>query len=170
MNEHRGILNRLQWMQDAYGLTAADRVLQKTPFSFDVSVWELFWPLMTGARLVVATPGGHRDNAYLARLIAGERITVLHFVPSMLQLFLEEPGVEECRSLCDVVCSGEALSAELARRFASRLGHARPAGTRPDRPPRLARLRPAALRLGGRRPVRLGPPPRWVAGRRLALR
>jgi non-ribosomal peptide synthase protein (TIGR01720 family) len=80
---------------------------------------------MTGARLVIARPGGHRDNAYLAKLIAEQEITVLHFVPSMLQLFLEEPEAGECRSLRDVVCSGEALSAELARRFASRLGQAR---------------------------------------------
>ncbi|HEX4494252.1 MAG TPA: amino acid adenylation domain-containing protein, partial [Thermoanaerobaculia bacterium] len=122
---HRAIVNRLLWMQEDLHLSAADRVLQKTPFSFDVSVWELFWPLMTGARLVVAVPGGHRDNAYLARVIAGEGITVLHFVPSMLQLFLEEPGIAACSSLRDVVCSGEALSAELARRFAGRLGHAR---------------------------------------------
>ncbi|HKH45402.1 MAG TPA: non-ribosomal peptide synthase/polyketide synthase [Thermoanaerobaculia bacterium] len=122
---HRAIVNRLLWMQDALHLTAADRVLQKTPFSFDVSVWELFWPLMTGARLVVARPGGHRDNGYLARLIAGQGITVLHFVPSMLQLFLEEPGAAECRTLRDVVCSGEALSSELASRFAARLGQTR---------------------------------------------
>ncbi|MEO6194012.1 MAG: amino acid adenylation domain-containing protein [Thermoanaerobaculia bacterium] len=122
---HRAIVNRLLWMQEALHLSAADRVLQKTPFSFDVSVWELFWPLMMGARLVVARPGGHRDNAYLAQVIREERITVLHFVPSMLQLFLEEPEVGECRSLRDVVCSGEALSAELARRFAARLGPAR---------------------------------------------
>ncbi len=65
MNSHRGIVNRLLWMQEAYGLGASDRVLQKTPFSFDVSVWEFFWPLLTGARLVVARPGGHQDPAYL---------------------------------------------------------------------------------------------------------
>jgi acyl-coenzyme A synthetase/AMP-(fatty) acid ligase len=65
MNSHRGIVNRLLWMQAQYGLTPADRVLQKTPFSFDVSVWEFFWPLMTGARLVMARPGGHQDPAYL---------------------------------------------------------------------------------------------------------
>ena len=68
-NTHRGISNRLLWMQDAYGLTAEDRVLQKTPYSFDVSVWEFFWPLMTGARLVLARPGGHKDPRYLVRLI-----------------------------------------------------------------------------------------------------
>ncbi|HSF39388.1 MAG TPA: non-ribosomal peptide synthase/polyketide synthase [Thermoanaerobaculia bacterium] len=122
---HRAIANRLLWMQEALRLSPADRVLQKTPFSFDVSVWELFWPLMTGACLVVARPGGHRDNPYLVRLIAEQGITVLHFVPSMLQLFLEEPGAEKCCTLRDVVCSGEALPAELARRFAARLGHAR---------------------------------------------
>ncbi|HEY2739428.1 MAG TPA: amino acid adenylation domain-containing protein, partial [Thermoanaerobaculia bacterium] len=122
---HRAIVNRLHWGQEALPLTAADRVLHKTPISFDVSIWELFWPLMAGARLVVARPGGHRDNAYLARLIAGQGITVLHFVPSMLQLFLEEPEAGECRTLRDVACGGEALSAELARRFAARLGHAR---------------------------------------------
>ena len=91
MNEHRGIVNRLLWMQDEYGLTAADRVLQKTPFSFDVSVWEFFWPLISGATLVMAKPGGHKDPAYLAELINNERITTLHFVPSMLQVFLQEP-------------------------------------------------------------------------------
>jgi amino acid adenylation domain-containing protein len=119
---HRAIVNRLVWMQEAYRLTPADRVLQKTPASFDVSVWELFWPLLTGAALVVARPGGHRDNGYLVRLINEEAVTVLHFVPSMLQMFLEEPGVESCRSLRDVVASGEALPADLAQRFYARLG------------------------------------------------
>ena len=86
MNTHRGIVNRLLWMQDAYRLTTADVVLQKTPFSFDVSVWEFFWPLLTGARLVVAKPGGHQDPQYLAELIEQRGVTVLHFVPSMLQV------------------------------------------------------------------------------------
>ncbi|NVJ28035.1 amino acid adenylation domain-containing protein, partial [Myxococcus sp. AM011] len=121
MNAHRAVVNRLLWMQDAYGLTAADTVLQKTPFSFDVSVWEFFWPLMTGARLVVAKPGGHQDPTYLVRLIAEETVTTLHFVPSMLQAFLEEPGLERCTSLQRVVCSGEALPLELARRCLQRL-------------------------------------------------
>src|SRR6185436_18723263 len=96
-------------------------VLQKTPFSFDVSVWEFFWPLSTGARLVLARPGGHRDSAYLAELIGSQGVTVLHFVPSMLQAFLEEPDLAGCRSLRLVVASGEALSPELARRFHERL-------------------------------------------------
>ncbi|HKV06574.1 MAG TPA: amino acid adenylation domain-containing protein [Thermoanaerobaculia bacterium] len=119
---HRAIVNRLQWMQDAYRLGPDDRVLQKTPFSFDVSVWEFFWPLLAGARLVLARPGGHRDNTYLARLIRSEGITLLHFVPSMLQMFLQEPEAGACRSLRDVMASGEALPAEMAERFFARLG------------------------------------------------
>jgi amino acid adenylation domain-containing protein/FkbM family methyltransferase len=121
MNSHRAIVNRLLWMQRAYGLGPGDRVLQKTPFSFDVSVWEFFWPLLTGACLVMARPGGHRDGAYLVRRIVEERITTLHFVPSMLQAFLEQPGVEACRSLERVIASGEALPYELERRFFARL-------------------------------------------------
>ncbi|RKH18541.1 amino acid adenylation domain-containing protein, partial [Corallococcus sp. CA041A] len=122
MNTHAGIRNRLLWGQDAYGLESRDVVLQKTPFSFDVSVWEFFWPLMTGARLVVAKPGGHQDAAYLVDLMAREGITTAHFVPSMLQVFLEEPGLERCTALRRVVCSGEALPLELKDRCLERLG------------------------------------------------
>jgi amino acid adenylation domain-containing protein len=120
LNTHRGIANRLLWMQAEYGLRADDRVLQKTPFSFDVSVWEFFWPLIVGARLVVARPEGHKDAAYLAQLIADAGVTTVHFVPSMLQIFLEEPGVARCTSLKRVICSGEALSYELQQRFFER--------------------------------------------------
>ncbi|HET8842786.1 MAG TPA: amino acid adenylation domain-containing protein, partial [Ktedonobacteraceae bacterium] len=120
LNTHRGICNRLLWMQDAYRLTGADCVLQKTPFSFDVSVWEFFWPLMTGARLVVAQPGGHKDSAYLLSLIREQQVTTLHFVPSMLQIFLEEPELETCTSLRQVICSGEALPYPLQERFFAR--------------------------------------------------
>ena len=112
-NSHRGIVNRLWWMQHEYRLTPADAVLQKTPFSFDVSVWELFWPLMVGARLVIAEPGGHRDPQYLIRTIDAERITVVHFVPSMLRVFLSAPDVGRCTSLREVICSGEALPPDL---------------------------------------------------------
>ncbi|HSK77339.1 MAG TPA: amino acid adenylation domain-containing protein [Thermoanaerobaculia bacterium] len=122
VNTHRGIVNRLLWMQSAYGLTAEDRVLQKTPFGFDVSVWEFFWPLVAGARLVVALPGGHQDSAYLVRTIAGSGITHLHFVPSMLCAFLEEPGMEAVSGLRRVIASGEALPPDLARRFHEGLG------------------------------------------------
>ena len=124
MNEHRGIVNRLLWMQDEYGLTEFDRVLQKTPFSFDVSVWEFFWPLLVGARLVVAQPGGHRDNAYLVDTLIKEGITTLHFVPSMLQAFLDEEGAEQCRGVRRVLCSGEALPYELQNKFYNKLGTA----------------------------------------------
>ncbi len=122
MNTHRGICNRLLWMQDAYKLTATDSVLQKTPFSFDVSVWEFFWPLLTGARLVMAQPGGQRDATYLINTIAEEEITTLHFVPSMLQIFLETRGLERCKSLKRVFCSGEALPVDLQERFFERMG------------------------------------------------
>ncbi|HEY3973268.1 MAG TPA: amino acid adenylation domain-containing protein [Candidatus Sulfotelmatobacter sp.] len=121
-NVHEGIVNRLLWMQEMYRLTARDRVLQKTPFSFDVSVWEFFWPLMTGATLVVARPGGHRDPAYLVNLIADQGITTLHFVPSMLNIFLEVGGLERCQGLRQVFASGEALPFELQQRFFERLG------------------------------------------------
>ncbi|HVB37274.1 MAG TPA: amino acid adenylation domain-containing protein, partial [Vicinamibacterales bacterium] len=122
MIPHEAIVNRIQWMQAAYALTAADRVLQKTPFSFDVSVWEFFWPLAVGAELVVARPGGHRDSRYLARLIETAGVTTLHFVPSMLDLFLQEPGLEtSCRSLRRVFSSGEALTPDLQSRFFARL-------------------------------------------------
>jgi amino acid adenylation domain-containing protein len=116
MNSHGGLLNRLQWMQAEYQLGEQDVVLQKTPFSFDVSVWEFFWPLMMGAKLVVARPGGHQDPGYLAGLMEERGVTTVHFVPSMLGVFLEEERGQQCRSLKRVVCSGEALSAELARR------------------------------------------------------
>ncbi|MFB9839736.1 amino acid adenylation domain-containing protein, partial [Actinoallomurus acaciae] len=125
MTSHRAIANKLAWMQDAYGLTSGDRVLQKTPVGFDVSIWELFWPLMAGARLVLARPGGHRDPAYLVEVIRRAGVTVLHFVPSMLRAFLAAPGVERCGTVRHVICSGEALTAELAERSFERLPGAR---------------------------------------------
>ncbi|MEW6736734.1 MAG: amino acid adenylation domain-containing protein, partial [Acidobacteriota bacterium] len=117
MNTHQAICNRLLWMQDTYQLKSDDAVLQKTPFSFDVSVWEFFWPLLVGARLVIAQPGGHQDSAYLVKLIIQEQITTLHFVPPMLQAFLEESGIKNCHSLRRLICSGEALAYELQERF-----------------------------------------------------
>ncbi|MGW0605145.1 amino acid adenylation domain-containing protein [Streptomyces sp. NPDC002640] len=123
---HGAIDNRLRWMQHAYPLSAGDRVLQKTPASFDVSVWEFFWALRVGATLVVAEPGGHRDPAYLTWLINEERITTCHFVPSMLQLFLAEPSAASVGStLRQVFCSGEALPRDTARTFAARLPQVR---------------------------------------------
>lgn len=119
---HAAIVNRLLWMQEEFRLTAADVVLQKTPYTFDVSVWEFFWPLIRGARLFLADPDGHRDPEYLARTIARENVTVVHFVPSMLAMFVEEPELADCGSLRLVVSSGEALQPGLVNRFAGRTG------------------------------------------------
>jgi len=121
MNTHRAICNRLLWMQETYRLAEGDRVLQKTPYSFDVSVWEFFWPLLAGTSLVVAEPGRHGESAYLLKLIKEQGITVLHFVPSMLQVFLQEEGLEAANSLRLIVCSGEALPLDLQRRCQARL-------------------------------------------------
>jgi amino acid adenylation domain-containing protein len=121
LNTHRGICNRLLWMQDQYKLSAQDVVMQKTPFSFDVSVWEFFWPLIAGAQLALAKPGGHKDVAYLVQFIRDHHVTTLHFVPPMLRAFLAEPMVETCRSLRRVVCSGEALPHGLQQEFFARL-------------------------------------------------
>ncbi|MGH8549971.1 MAG: amino acid adenylation domain-containing protein, partial [Methylococcales bacterium] len=118
---HRGLRNRLLWMQDYFGLDGLDAVLQKTPYSFDVSIWEFFWPLMVGARLVVAEPDAHRDPAHLVNLIEVHGVTTLHFVPSMLRAFLEAADSERCTSLKRVICSGEALTSELAALSSARL-------------------------------------------------
>ncbi len=123
---HRAIVNRLLWMQHHYPLTADDAVLQKTPSSFDVSVWEFFWPLLVGARLVMAPPEAHRDPELLCQLIERHRITTLHFVPSMLAAFIAGVAASatvsegQCASLRRVFCSGEALSRELAAHYAER--------------------------------------------------
>ncbi|MCP4996507.1 MAG: amino acid adenylation domain-containing protein, partial [Gammaproteobacteria bacterium] len=119
MNTHRAIVNRLLWMQAEYQLIPADTILQKTPFSFDVSVWEFFWPLLVGAKLGVAQPEGHKDPLYLVDTIRQWHITTIHFVPSMLQAFLEAE-VEVCHSLHRVICSGEALPLTLQERFFSK--------------------------------------------------
>ncbi|MFL1420097.1 amino acid adenylation domain-containing protein, partial [Pseudomonas fildesensis] len=124
-NRHSALTNRLQWMQEAYALDVSDSVLQKTPFSFDVSVWEFFWPLMTGSRLVVAAPGDHRDSAKLVSLINAEQITTLHFVPSMLQAFLQDPRVATCHTLHRIVCSGEALPVDAQQHVFAKLPQAR---------------------------------------------
>ncbi len=120
---HRGIVNRLSWMQSAYGLTPADRVLQKTPFSFDVSVWEFFWPLLTGARLVMAPPGGAPGRgADLAELIRGHGDHDAPLRPVHAPVFLDQDGLAEaCRGVRRVFASGEALPFDLKERFLARL-------------------------------------------------
>jgi amino acid adenylation domain-containing protein len=120
MNQHRGVVNRLAWMQAQFRLGADDVVLQKTPFGFDVSVWEFFWPLQQGACLVMARPDGHRDPLYLQEVIELRGVTTLHFVPSMLQQFVETADPARCGSLLRVVCSGEALPPALVERFCDR--------------------------------------------------
>ncbi|WP_217607392.1 amino acid adenylation domain-containing protein, partial [Chitinophaga sp. GbtcB8] len=115
MVAHQGLTNRLCWGQQRYGLDVSDTVLQKTTFCFDVSVWELFWPLISGARLLFARVGGHKDPAYLKQLIASEGVTVLHFVPSMLEVFLQELVAGDCAGVQHVFCSGEALGATQVR-------------------------------------------------------
>src|SRR6266850_695797 len=122
LNTHGAIVNRLLWMQSEYGLRPDDRILQKTPFGFDVSVWEFFWSLIEGATLVVAAPGGHQDPHYLATLIQEQQITTIHFVPSMLRAFLDEPLSAQCQGLRRVICSGEALPVELEAQFQAVLG------------------------------------------------
>ena len=118
---HGALRNRLAWMQAQYPLAAGDAVLHKTSYTFDVSVWELLWPLTVGARLVVAEPGGHRDPAYLSQLIADEKVTVCHFVPSLLGAFIDAHA-QRSSPLRHVICSGEALSPALVRKFHAHLG------------------------------------------------
>ncbi|MGW2397434.1 amino acid adenylation domain-containing protein [Kitasatospora sp. NPDC001664] len=119
---HRAIVNRLAWMQDRYRLDPTDRVLQKTPSGFDVSVWEFFWALCEGAAVVLAEPEGHKDPAYLAELIRAEQVTTLHFVPSMLTAFVQATratgGTGWAASLRRAFASGEALGGETARGWA----------------------------------------------------
>ncbi|OUM05318.1 hypothetical protein BW686_21700 [Pseudomonas syringae] len=121
MNEHRGVVNRLLWARDHYTVNETDRVLQKTPFGFDVSVWEFFLPLLAGAQLHMARPGGHQDPAYIAQVIREHRITLMHFVPSMLDVFLEHGDSQGFSDLRRVLCSGEALPGHLVRRFKNQL-------------------------------------------------
>jgi len=121
---HAGLWNRLCWMQAEYRLQPSDCVLQKTPYSFDVSVWEFFWPLMTGARLAIARPDGHRDSHYLLEEIQRQGVTTLHFVPSMLSAFVEEPERALAGSLSRVFCSGEALPYALMERVLVAYPHA----------------------------------------------
>lgn len=122
VNTWGGLANRIAWMQRAYPIGPADRVLHKTPVTFDVSVWELIWPLTEGAAMVLAAPGGHRDPEYLRDLIVAQGVTVCHFVPSMLRAFLAAEDVERCRSLTRLLCSGEALSGADRDRVHARLG------------------------------------------------
>ena len=120
-NTHGALAERLQWMQATYQLNQTDVLMQKAPISFDVSVWECFWPLITGCRLVLAGPGEHRDPHRIAQLVQEHGVTTLHFVPPLLQLFIDEPLVAECTSLRRLFSGGEALPAELRNRVLAQL-------------------------------------------------
>ena len=120
-NTHAALAERLQWMQATYQLNETDVLMQKAPISFDVSVWECFWPLITGCRLVLAGPGEHRDPHRIAQLVQQHGVTTLHFVPPLLQLFIDEPLAAECTSLRRLFSGGEALPAELRNRVLAQL-------------------------------------------------
>lgn len=117
MNEHQAVCNHMLWMQEQFALTPADKVLQKTPYTFDVSLWELFLPLMCGAQLVMAKPGGHKEAGYLVELIQQQGITHTHFVTSMGYLFLQDADQARCPSLKRVLSSGEAVTKDFEQRF-----------------------------------------------------
>ncbi|MFN6485180.1 MULTISPECIES: non-ribosomal peptide synthetase [unclassified Nostoc] len=121
MIPHRGICNQLHWKQTTFGLTHADKVLLTISFSFDPSVWQIFWPLCFGGQLFMARPGGHQDTAYLVKVITEQQITVLALVPSILRVLLEEKGIENCQFLRHIICGGEALPGELIERFFAQL-------------------------------------------------
>ncbi|MEH2423097.1 MAG: amino acid adenylation domain-containing protein [Nostoc sp.] len=121
MIPHRGICNQLYWKQTTFKLTQADKVLLTISFSFDPSVWQIFWPLCFGGQLFIARPGGHQDTAYLVKVITEQQITVLALVPSILRVLLEEQGIENCRFLRHIICGGEALPGELIERFFAQL-------------------------------------------------
>ncbi len=122
MIPHRAVVNHLRWMHGKFPMNERDCVLQKTPFSFDVSMWEFFAPLSVGARLVMAHPAGHQDPAYLANMIVRHQVTVLQLVPSLLRMLLDTPEFKSCHSLRHVFCGGEAMTGDIARRFFATLG------------------------------------------------
>nr|WP_315223086.1 non-ribosomal peptide synthetase [uncultured Duganella sp.] len=118
---HRSLAGCMRWMQDTYGLTRDDTVLHKAPFGFDVSVWEIFWPLTTGVRLVVANPGDHRDPERITALVRRHAVTTMNFVPPMLQAFLAHEGIERETRLRYVICGGEAMPSATQREALRRL-------------------------------------------------
>jgi amino acid adenylation domain-containing protein/non-ribosomal peptide synthase protein (TIGR01720 family) len=121
MLSHRNLCNHMFWMQKTFPLTAEDKVLQKTPFSFDASVWEFYAPLLVGGQLLLAQPGGHADPAYLLKLITQQQVTTVQFVPSLLQILIEQGGLETCHSLKNIFCGGEALPVALQEKVLSNL-------------------------------------------------
>jgi amino acid adenylation domain-containing protein len=121
LNQHDAVSNHLAWMAEAFPLLPGEPVLSKTPAVFDVSVWEWFWPLSQGASLVLTRAGGEKDPRYLLDAIESHAVTNVHFVPTLLRVFLERSDLDRCRSVRRVFCSGEALTAELRDRFFERM-------------------------------------------------
>ncbi|WGV25108.1 non-ribosomal peptide synthetase [Halotia branconii] len=121
MLTHRNLCNHMFWMQATFPLNETDKVLQKTPFSFDASVWEFYAPLLVGGQLLLAQPGGHADGAYLLNVIAQQKVTTVQFVPSLLRILLEQGGIETCDSLKQVFCGGEVLPVALQEDLLSKL-------------------------------------------------
>ncbi len=121
MLSHSNLCNHMFWMQATFPLTKKDKVLQKTPFGFDASVWEFYAPLLAGGQLLIAKPGGHTDSAYLLKLIAQQQVTTVQLVPSLLQMLLEQGGIETCHSLKHVFCGGEILPVTLQESLLSKL-------------------------------------------------
>ncbi|MDZ8064929.1 MAG: amino acid adenylation domain-containing protein [Nostoc sp. DedQUE08] len=121
MLSHSNLCNHMFWMQATFPLTKKDKVLQKTPFGFDASVWEFYAPLLAGGQLLIAEPGGHTDSAYLIKLIVQQQVTTIQLVPSLLQMLLEQGGIETCHSLKHVFCGGEVLPVTLQEGLLSKL-------------------------------------------------
>ncbi|MEN2401845.1 non-ribosomal peptide synthetase [Flavobacterium sp. MC2016-06] len=121
LNEHVGLLNRLLWMRDDLNINESSVILQKTTYTFDVSVWELIMPLVVGCKMVIARPEGHKDPEYLQDVIENKAVTIIHFVPSMLGVFLENLENNRCQNLKHVVCSGEALPSSMVCNFKEKL-------------------------------------------------
>ena len=121
MIPHQALSNHMQWMQETYTVGSTERILQRTPYSFDASIWEFYLPLLTGSTLVLARPGGQADSAYLVHLLAEQHITIAQFVPTLLRLLLAEPALEETCRLRLLFSGGEALSGELQQRVFARL-------------------------------------------------
>lgn len=120
-NTHQGLVNRISWMQSKYTLQNKDRVLQKTPLTFDVSVWEIFLPINYGAELVIAKPEAHINPDTLIKTIKNQKISVIHFVPSMLAQFLGNANVSHCKTLRMIFSSGEVLSQSLQKHYLTKL-------------------------------------------------
>ncbi|MBD2202784.1 amino acid adenylation domain-containing protein [Calothrix sp. FACHB-1219] len=121
MINHRAICNHMLWMQTTFAFQETDIVIQKTPFSFDASIWEFYAPLLVGGKLIIAKPGGHQDVSYLLEVINQQQVTIVQLVPSLLQMLLEQEGIEKCNSLKHIFCGGETLSLVLQKKLLSRL-------------------------------------------------